>query len=82
MARARIIKPALLKNEFLGTAEPISVVPSVNPLLREHRADMVRWALPRCRAAIFADYGLSKGPTQIEWETRSHCLNARQRNGR
>lgn len=45
----------------------LSVVPPLNPMLREDQRDMVRWALRRGRAAIFADCGLGKGPMQMEW---------------
>jgi hypothetical protein len=44
-------------------------VPALNPMLHQHQADMVRWALHRGRAAIFADCGLGKGPMQMEWAT-------------
>lgn len=32
-----------------------------------HQRDLVRWALRRGRAALFADTGLGKGPMAIEW---------------
>lgn len=35
--------------------------------LYPHQADLVRWALRRGRAAIFADTGLGKTAMQIEW---------------
>ena len=56
-----------------ATSDPdtgLQVVPPLNPMLHEHQADMVRWALKRGRAAIFADCGLGKGPMQMEWATR------------
>lgn len=53
-------------------------VPALNPMLHQHQADMVRWALRRGRAAIFADCGLGKGPMQMEWATRQphECIIA------
>jgi len=53
-------------------------IPALNPMLHAHQADMVRWALRRGRAAIFADCGLGKGPMQMEWATRQphECLIA------
>lgn len=48
----------------------LSVVPALNPMLHQHQADMVTWALKRGRAALFADCGLGKGPMQMEWATR------------
>lgn len=56
-----------------ATSDPatgLSVVPALNPMLHQHQADMVRWALHRGRAAIFADCGLGKGPMQMEWATK------------
>lgn len=41
--------------------------PPLAPHLFPFQADLVRWALRRGRAAIFADTGLGKGPMQIEW---------------
>ncbi len=35
--------------------------------LYPHQRDLVRWALRRGRAAIFADTGLGKGPILLEW---------------
>jgi superfamily II DNA or RNA helicase len=37
------------------------------PHLFGHQTDLVRWALRRGRAALFADTGLGKGPMAIEW---------------
>ena len=41
------------------------------PVLREHlfafQRDIVRWALKRGRAAVFADCGMGKTPMQLEW---------------
>jgi hypothetical protein len=53
-------------------------VPPLNPMLHSHQADMVRWALRRGRAAIFADCGLGKGPMQMEWATKQphECIIA------
>lgn len=39
----------------------------LNEMLFEWQADIVRWALRRGRAAIFADCGLGKTPMQLEW---------------
>lgn len=53
-----------------GTTDPatgLSDVPPINPMLYPHQADMVKWALRRGRAALFADCGLGKGPMQMEW---------------
>jgi len=48
-------------SEFGG----LDYVPS--PVLYPHQQDLVRWALARGRAAIFADTGLGKTRMQVEW---------------
>ena len=40
---------------------------TINPKLFPFQADIVRWALRRGRAAVFADCGLGKTPIQLEW---------------
>jgi DNA modification methylase len=40
---------------------------AINSLLFPFQRDIVRWALRRGRAAIFADCGLGKTPMQLEW---------------
>jgi hypothetical protein len=57
----------LKRKERADTLTGLSVVPSLNPMLFDHQADMVRWALRRGRAALFADCGLGKTPMQLEW---------------
>jgi len=42
-------------------------VESISPMLFDFQRDIVRWALKRGRAAIFADCGLGKTPMQLEW---------------
>lgn len=39
----------------------------INPLLFQFQKDIVRWALRKGRAAIFADCGLGKTFMQLEW---------------
>lgn len=53
-------------------------VPALNPMLYPHQADMVRWALRRGRAALFADCGIGKGPMQMEWASKQphECIIA------
>lgn len=70
--------------EFLkqkATVDPstgLDHVPPLNPMLYSHQADMVRWALRRGRAALFADCGIGKGPMQMEWADKQphECLIA------
>jgi len=42
-------------------------VKDLNPALFDFQRDIVRWALRRGKAAIFADCGLGKTPMQLEW---------------
>jgi len=42
-------------------------IPELNPMLFDFQRDLVRWALRRGRAAIWADCGLGKGPMALEW---------------
>lgn len=54
--------------------ESISLTPDqLNPMLYEFQRDIVRWALAKGRAAIFADCGLGKTPMQLEW-AKNVCL--------
>lgn len=52
----------------------------LNPMLFDFQKAIVRWALRKGRAAIFADCGLGKTPMQLEWasvvqkETGLNCL--------
>lgn len=43
----------------------LTTIPALNPMLYSHQADMVKWALRRGRAALFADCGIGKGPMQM-----------------
>lgn len=40
---------------------------NLNPMLFDFQKDIVRWALKKGRAAVFADCGLGKTPIQLEW---------------
>ncbi|HET8729766.1 MAG TPA: AAA family ATPase, partial [Moraxellaceae bacterium] len=42
-----------------------------------HQADLVRWALKRGRAAIFADTGLGKSRMQVAWADQVHKATGR-----
>jgi len=59
--------------EFLNTKDTRPVptgltdMPSINNQLFPFQRDIVRWALRRGRAAVFADCGLGKSPIQLEW---------------
>ena len=60
-------------SEFLSQKSVVNIatglvdIPTLNPMLYPHQADMVKWALRRGRAALFADCGLGKSPMQLEW---------------
>ena len=44
-----------------------TTVDDLNPSLYDFQKDIVRWALAKGRAAIFADCGLGKTAMQLEW---------------
>ena len=44
----------------------------LNNMLFDWQKDIVRWALKRGKAAIFADCGLGKTPMQLEWANEVH----------
>lgn len=48
-------------------ATGLTDIPKINPMLFPHQSDMVKWALRRGRAALFADCGLGKTPMALEW---------------
>jgi hypothetical protein len=56
------------------TAAPSGMIdpPPINEMLFPFQADIVRWALRRGKAAIFADCGLGKTPMQLEWAKHVH----------
>lgn len=59
-------------HEFLKTKEIRSISAGFeptedNPKLFQWQSDIVRWALMKGRAAIFADCGLGKTPMQLQW---------------
>lgn len=45
----------------------------LNPMLYEFQKDIVRWALKKGKACIFAECGLGKTPMQLSW---AHQVNA------
>ena len=44
----------------------------INPMLYEFQKDIVRWALAKGRACVFADCGLGKTPCQLSWAYHVH----------
>ena len=44
----------------------------LNPMLYEFQKDIVRWALKKGKACIFADCGLGKTPMQLSWAYQLH----------
>lgn len=44
----------------------------LNPCLYDFQRDIVRWALAKGKAAIFADCGLGKTAMQLEWSHQIH----------
>ena len=44
----------------------------LNPMLYNFQRDIVRWALKKGKACIFADCGLGKTPMQLSWAYQVH----------
>ena len=44
----------------------------LNPMLFEFQKDIVRWALKKGKACIFAECGLGKSPMQLSWGYQVH----------
>ena len=63
MSYADFIAAKALRDPSTG----LDIVPDLNADLFPFQADIVRWALRRGRAAIFADCGMGKTPMQLEW---------------
>jgi len=57
----------LAKKLITAPAVGLSDVPPLNPMLFPFQRDIVRWALRRGRAAIWADCGMGKTPMQLEF---------------
>ncbi len=57
----------IAKKKIVDIDTGIPNPPEINPMLFPFQRDIVRWALKRGRAAIFADCGLGKTPMQLEW---------------
>jgi len=67
---AEFLASKALRDPSTGLTE----IPALNPALFSWQADIVRWALRRGRAAIFADCGLGKTFMQLEW---ARCVPGR-----
>ena len=63
------IESKLVKYQSTGFEVDVS---DLNPLLFEWQKQIVRWALAKGKAAIFADCGLGKTIMQLEWAHRVH----------
>jgi superfamily II DNA or RNA helicase len=57
----------LAKKVIADQPTGIDVAGPLNPKLFEFQRDIVRWALRRGRASIFADCGMGKTPMQLVW---------------
>lgn len=55
------------KKKILDSPTGLDEIPDLNPMLFDFQRDIVRWALKRGRAAVFADCGMGKTPIQLEW---------------
>lgn len=68
----------LAKKSVIDPDTGLRQIPNLNPMLYPHQSDMVKWALRRGRAALFADCGIGKGPMQMEWANKQphECIIA------
>ena len=57
----------LQRKAILDPPTGLTDLPELNPMLFPFQRDIVRWALKRGRAAVFADCGMGKTPMQLEW---------------
>jgi DNA modification methylase len=56
-----------LESKKIVAPETGFICGEIHPLLYDFQADLVRWALKRGKAAVFADCGLGKSFVQLEW---------------
>ena len=68
----------LISKSVIDPDTGLTSIPALNPMLYPHQSDMVKWALRRGRAALFADCGIGKGPMQMEWADKQphECIIA------
>ena len=57
----------LIDKAFVSPPCGLKSIPNLSPQLFPFQRDIVRWALRRGRAAIFADCGMGKTFMQLEW---------------
>ena len=55
------------KSVDIATGISADRIADINPMAFDFQRDIIRWALKRGRAAIFADCGLGKSLMQLEW---------------
>jgi superfamily II DNA or RNA helicase len=55
------------KRLVVSEAGPAIDADDVHPMLFDFQRDLVRWAVRKGRAALFADTGLGKTLMQVEW---------------
>lgn len=63
-------KEFLAKKSVVDAPTGLSKIPKLNEKLFDFQRDIVKWALTRGRAAIFADCGMGKTAMQLEWAKR------------
>lgn len=61
----------LTRKVTVDPATGIDVPGDLNPRLFPFQRDIVRWALRRGRAAVFADCGMGKTPMQLVWASHA-----------
>jgi len=51
---------------IIDTPTGLKTIPELNPMLFDFQRDIVKWALKRGRACVWADCGMGKTPMQLE----------------
>ena len=57
----------LSNKKIVDVPTGITEIPEINHILFDYQKDIVRWALKRGRACIWADCGMGKSFMQLEW---------------
>lgn len=60
-------KEFLKQKKIVEMPTGVNDIQEINPMLFDFQKDIVKWALKKGRAAIWADCGLGKTPIQLEW---------------
>ena len=60
----------LIAKKAMQSIDSGFIIETLNPLMFDFQSDIVKWALRKGKAAIFADCGLGKTLMQLEWASQ------------